>query len=142
MGHGSAGQQRGSFFGYNRRPERTLLTHHTMTSRKIIGMSIVMTIGLAIGGAAVAAQGNAAAGKQKSSMCAGCHGIDMYRTAFPEVYSVPKLGGQHASYIASALQADKSGQRSHPSMRAIAASLTEQDMADLAAYYSAPAAAK
>ena len=106
-----------------------------MTSRKTIGMSVVLALGLVTGGAALAAQGNPAAGKQKSSMCAGCHGIDMYRTAFPEVYSVPKLGGQHAAYIASALKEYKSGARSHPSMRAIAASLNEQDMADLAAYY-------
>jgi cytochrome c553 len=110
--------------------------------RKIVGMSVAVTFGLAAGGAAIAAQGNPEAGKQKSSMCAGCHGIDMYRTAFPEVYSVPKLGGQHAAYIAKALQEYKAGNRSHPSMRAIAASLTEQDMADLAAYFGTTTAAK
>lgn len=113
-----------------------------MTSRKMTGMSIALALGLAAGGAAVAAQGNPQAGKQKSSMCAGCHGIDMYRTAFPEVYSVPKLGGQHAAYIVKALEEYKTGNRSHPSMRAIAASLSEQDMADLAAYYAAPATKK
>ena len=113
-----------------------------MTLRKIVGMSIAVTLGLAAAGAAVAAQGNPEAGKQKSSMCAGCHGIDMYRTAFPEVYSVPKLGGQHAAYIAKALQEYKSGDRNHPSMRAIAASLTEQDMADLASYFGTTTAAK
>lgn len=48
---------------------------------------------------------------------------------------VPKLGGQHAGYIVSALRAYKSGERTHPSMRAIAATLSDQDMADLAAYY-------
>jgi cytochrome c553 len=75
-------------------------------------------------------------------MCAGCHGIDMFRSAFPEVYSVPKIVGQHAAYIAKALQEYISGGRSHPSMRAIAASLTEQDMADLAAYFGTTTAAK
>ena len=55
---------------------------------------------------------------------------------FPEVYSVPKIGGQHAAYIVKALQAYKSGERAHPSMRAIAAGLSDQDMADLAAYYA------
>ena len=69
-----------------------------------------------------AAEGNAAAGNEKNSMCAGCHGIPGYKTAFPEVYSVPKLGGQHAAYIVKALQAYKSGERTHPSMRAIAGS--------------------
>ncbi|MEO6748561.1 MAG: cytochrome c [Casimicrobiaceae bacterium] len=80
--------------------------------------------------------GNAAHGKEKTRMCEGCHGIPDWRTAFPEVYSVPRLGGQHAEYIVKALQEYKSGEREHPSMRSIAASLSDQDMADLAAYYS------
>lgn len=84
-----------------------------------------------------AADGNVQAGQQKDSMCQGCHGIPDYRTAFPSVYSVPKIGGQHAAYIVKALHAYKSGARTHPSMRAIAASLSDQDMADLAAFYSA-----
>jgi cytochrome c553 len=84
--------------------------------------------------------GDAAAGAKRTQMCVGCHGILGWRTAFPEVYKVPKLGGQHEAYIVKALQAYKSGERTHPSMRAIAASLSDKDMADLAAYYSAPAA--
>jgi cytochrome c553 len=81
--------------------------------------------------------GDAGAGKRKSSMCAGCHNIPGYKTAFPAVYSVPKIDGQHAAYIVSALRAYKSGERSHPSMRAIAAGLSDQDMSDLGAFYSA-----
>ena len=73
--------------------------------------------------------------RNKLAMCQGCHGIEGYRMAFPEVYSVPKLGGQHPAYIVKALQAYKSGARANPTMRAIAAPLTEQDMAALAAYY-------
>jgi len=69
-------------------------------------------------------------------MCAGCHGIAGYRAAFPEVYSVPKLGGQHAAYIVKALQAYKSGERRNATMKAIAADLSDKDMADLAAYYA------
>jgi len=72
-------------------------------------------------------------------MCAGCHGIPGYRTVFPEVYSVPKLGGQHAAYIVKALQEYKAGNRNHPTMRAIAAGLSDRDMADLAAYYASDA---
>jgi cytochrome c553 len=83
------------------------------------------------------ADGNAAAGAQKNAMCQGCHGIPGYKTAFPAVYNVPKLGGQHAAYIVKALQEYKAGERSHPTMRAIAAGLSDQDMADLAAYYAA-----
>ena len=73
---------------------------------------------------------------KKIAMCEGCHGIPGYKTAYPVVYHVPKLGGQSAVYLASALNAYKSGQRSHPSMRGIAASLTDKDIADLAAYYA------
>lgn len=85
---------------------------------------------------AQAAEGDSAAGAKKNSNCIGCHGIPGWRTAYPEVYTVPKLGGQHAAYIVKALQAYKSGDRTHPTMRAIAASLSDQDMADLAAYYA------
>ncbi|TAH44182.1 MAG: cytochrome c [Betaproteobacteria bacterium] len=86
-----------------------------------------------------AAQGSAEAAKTKLSMCIGCHGIPGYRTSYPDVYPVPKLGGQHPEYILSALAAYRSGERSHPTMRGIAEGLSEQDMADLAAYYSAGA---
>jgi cytochrome c553 len=82
------------------------------------------------------AEGNAAAGKSKTAMCAGCHGIPGYHTAYPETYRVPMLGGQNAGYIVNALKEYKAGDRQHPDMKAIAASLSEQDMADLAAYYS------
>ena len=81
-------------------------------------------------------EGDAAARKNRTAMCAGCHGIAGFRTAYPETYHVPKLGGQNAGYIVNALKAYKAGDRQHPTMKAIAASLTEQDMADLAAYYS------
>ena len=82
------------------------------------------------------AAGDPVAGKNKNSMCAGCHGIPGWRTAYPEVYSVPKLGGQHAKFIVDALKQYQSGARNHATMKAIATSLSEQDMEDLAAYYS------
>jgi cytochrome c553 len=69
------------------------------------------------------------------AMCAGCHGIPGYKTAFPDVYHVPKIAGQQPGYIINALKAYKSGERSHPSMRGIAASLSEADMKQLAEYY-------
>ena len=102
--------------------------------------AICLGLGVALAAGIVqAADGNAAAGKSKSSMCAGCHGIPGYKTAFPVTYCVPKLGGQHAAYAVQALQGYKSGDRTHPSMRAIAAGLSDQDMADLAAYYASAA---
>lgn len=80
--------------------------------------------------------GDAKAAHQKIAMCEGCHGIPGYRTAYPAVYQVPKLGGQQAAYLVNALNGYKTGQRNHPSMRGIAASLSEKDIADLAAYYA------
>ena len=96
-----------------------------------------LTAVLCVLAAPLHAEGDAAAGKNKTAMCAGCHGIDGFKTAYPETYHVPKLGGQNAGYIVNALKAYKAGDRQHPTMKAIAATLTDQDMADLAAYYSA-----
>jgi len=82
------------------------------------------------------APGDPSKGAQKVAMCQGCHGILGWRTAFPEVYRVPKLSGQNPQYIVAALKAYKAGDRGHPTMKAIAASLSDDDMANLAAYYS------
>ena len=101
--------------------------------KTILGFMLLVLAGPAL---AQAPAGNAEAAKSKISMCVGCHGIPEYKTAYPHVYHVPKITGQQPVYIVNALQAYKSGSRSHPSMRGIAQSLSEQDMADLAAYYS------
>src|SRR5262249_52664212 len=69
------------------------------------------------------------------AQCIGCHGLPGYKTAFPEVYHVPKIAGQQPGYIAAALKAYRAGQRSHPSMRGIAASLEDADIDALAQYY-------
>jgi cytochrome c553 len=100
------------------------------------GRHILIAAGLAVAtSGALALEGDPVAARDKVSMCMGCHGIPGYRTTFPDVYSVPKLGGQYPEYIVRALQAYKDGERSHPTMQAIAQALSEQDMADLAAYY-------
>ena len=92
---------------------------------------------------APAAAGSADAGKKKNAMCIGCHGIPDYHTAYPVVYHVPMIAGQNPAYIVNALKEYRSGDRVHPSMRGIAGQLSDQDMADLAAYYGAqPGAAK
>ena len=80
-------------------------------------------------------KGDALAGSKKNALCVGCHGIVGYHIGFPEVHRVPKISGQGAKYISAALSAYKKGERKHPSMKTVAASLTEQDIADLAAYY-------
>ena len=92
-----------------------------------------------IGGQALAAdspQGDVQAARDKVSMCIGCHGLPGYRSSFPEVYNVPMIAGQNAKYIETALNEYKSGSRSHLTMVGIAKSLSEQDIADVAAYYS------
>ncbi|WP_396428553.1 c-type cytochrome [Limnohabitans sp.] len=80
-------------------------------------------------------KGDAKAAEQKIAMCIGCHSIQGYQSSFPEVYRVPMISGQNAKYIVASLNAYKKGERKHPTMRGIADSLSEQDMADLGAYY-------
>lgn len=110
------------------------------TCRLISLAAACSLVAVAFSPAFAAEAGDPVAGKAKTSMCIGCHGIDGYKTVFPEVYHVPKLGGQHAAYIVKALQEYKAEKRSHPSMRAIAAGLSDKDMADLGAYYAADTA--
>ncbi|MCA3217327.1 MAG: cytochrome c [Burkholderiales bacterium] len=71
------------------------------------------------------------------SMCTGCHTIPGYQASFPRVYRVPMISGQSAKYIEAALLAYKKGERSHPTMRAIAGGLTDKEIAEIAAYYAA-----
>ena len=96
---------------------------------------------IAAAGLATTAQaqvkGNIEAGEGKVAMCIGCHGIMDSKTHVPEVYHVPKIAGQNTKYIETVLGEYKKGTRKHPSMRGIAGSLTEQDIADVAAYYTA-----
>ena len=113
--------------------------------KKIVFSALVlaMSLGVSAAQAQAAASGDVAAGQKKAAMCIGCHGIIGYRASFPEVHQVPMISGQGAKYIVSALTAYQKGERKHPTMRGIAGSLTEADMADLAAFYEShkPAAA-
>ena len=88
---------------------------------------------LAVSGAAAQDAGDAEAGKQKSAACAACHGADG-NSVNPQW---PKLAGQHASYLVKQLRAFKSGERENALMSSQAQNLSEQDMADLGAYYAA-----
>ncbi|MFO0444225.1 MAG: c-type cytochrome [Betaproteobacteria bacterium] len=74
-------------------------------------------------------------GEQRAAQCIGCHGIAGYQSSFPEVHRVPMISGQNAQYIVASLQAYAKGERKHPTMRGIAGMLTEQEMADLGAFY-------
>ena len=80
-------------------------------------------------------KGDVQAGERKIASCIGCHGIAGYQASFPEIYKVPKISGQSGKYLVSALNAYSKGERKHPTMRAIAQGMSEQDMLDVAAYY-------
>jgi cytochrome c553 len=96
--------------------------------------ALLVLAGIANFSAAADIVGNAKAAKVEQ--CIGCHGIAGYKATFPEVYPVPMLGGQSAKYIEYALNAYKKGDRKHPTMHGVAASLSDQDIANAAAYYS------
>lgn len=76
------------------------------------------------------------AGKGKAvAICSGCHGVPGTKAAYPEVYYVPKLGGQNADYLVSALKAYRSGDRFNQTMKGLASALSEKEIVDIAAYY-------
>ena len=104
---------------------------------KLANLAVALSFGIAAAAASAqdAKPGDAAAGQKKADMCIGCHGIPGYQASFPEVYKVPKIAGQNGKYIVAALTGYKKGERKHPSMRGIAGSLSDQDIADLAVYF-------
>lgn len=107
-----------------------------MKNRRLLysAMLLSLTMGtLATSGARAA--GDAEAGQVKAIPCMGCHAIPGYSNVYP-TYHVPRVGGQHPEYIVAALKAYKAKQRSHPTMQAQAASLSEDDMQDIAAFFS------
>jgi cytochrome c553 len=108
-------------------------THAISFGLALVLATLASASALAQGAAPV---GNPNAAHDKIAMCVGCHGIADYKASFPMVYRVPKLGGQNAQYIVTALTEYQKGERKHPTMDGVAASLSPQDMADIAAYYS------
>ncbi len=102
-----------------------------MTMKLFGGMLI--GAGLFLGSNFAQAAGDPEAGKVKFYTCKGCHSSPGYTNAYPN-YHVPKIGGQYEPYVVSSLKLYKEGQRKHGSMEGNAGSLTEQDMADIAAY--------
>ena len=104
-------------------------------------LSALIALAAACGVTTAALAQDAKAGENKAAMCIGCHGIPGYQASFPEIHKVPMISGQGAKYIVAALTAYRKGDRKHPTMKAITASLSDQDMADLAAFYEAGGAA-
>jgi cytochrome c553 len=108
--------------------------------RTLIATAFALVIGAgfvsqAAAQAAAQPAGDAKAGERKAAMCIGCHSIPGYQSSFPEVHKVPMIAGQNAKYLQAALGAYKSGDRKHPTMKAISVSLSDQDMADLSVYF-------
>lgn len=102
-------------------------------------LSLLALAGIVSVASPVAAQelkGDVKAAEGKVAMCIGCHGIPGYQASFPEIHKVPMISGQSAKYLSNALVAYQKGERKHPTMRGIAGSLTDQDIADLSAYYA------
>ncbi len=81
------------------------------------------------------AAGNAEQGEKLAETCLGCHGVKHYVNTYP-TYHVPRIAGQHETYIVAALKAYRSKQRAHPTMQANASDLTDQNMEDVAAYFA------
>lgn len=100
------------------------------------GLSALALAAAALGmSSVVQASGDPDRGADLANTCLGCHGIPGYNNVYP-TYRVPKIGGQNAEYVVSALKAYRSGDREHPTMRAQAIPMTDQDIADIAAYFS------
>ncbi len=105
--------------------------------KKAAAIKLLIASGMILSFSGVAdAAGNTDSVKSKIAMCQGCHGIEGYRTAYPFVYHVPKLGGQHLPYLVKALKDYRSGERNHPTMVGIAGTLSDEDIDALAAYYA------
>lgn len=111
------------------------MLHHSLLKN----LSTLAVAGLLATSAMAAPQAKPAASdgqiKAKVAMCMGCHGIPGYQASFPEVHKVPMISGQSAKYIAASLEAYRKGDRKHPTMKGVAASLTDQDIAEISAYY-------
>src|SRR5580698_2500831 len=99
----------------------------------LLGVALSFSWSLGAQAAGDGAPGDPVLGQKKFYTCYGCHGVENYRNAYPD-YAVPRLRHQHASYIVAALQEYKSGERPHATMHAQAASLSDQDIEDIAAY--------
>lgn len=102
-----------------------------------------MFLSAAVSAQAPAVKGNAAAGQSKATaICSGCHGMPGTKSAYPEVYLVPKIAGQSEAYLVAALKAYREGNRYNQTMVGLASALSEKDILDIAAYYADPAFGK
>jgi len=104
-----------------------------ITNTRLLSIAAALLFALACFAQPAFADGNVEAGRELGYTCLGCHGIEGYRNAYPS-YRVPKLGGQKAAYLVVALKGYRNKTRQHPTMSGHASSLSDQDIADVAAY--------
>lgn len=114
-----------------------MILNSTVVMQGVSRLAVLSGLALAMSAvwAPAWAEGDAAAGAQKAYTCLGCHGVKHYVNTYP-TYHVPKLAGQHETYLIAALKAYKGGQRQHETMQANATPLSDQDIADIAAYFA------
>ena len=103
-----------------------------MTKRILTGL---VASGLAAMSMAAFAEGDVATGRKAAETCLGCHAVETYFNVYP-TYHVPKVGGQGAAYIEAALKAYRDGGRKHDTMNANASNLSDQDIANIAAFFA------
>ncbi len=104
--------------------------------KHILSFAIFLVPALALA-QAPGTNGDPIAGRVKAlAICSGCHGVPGTKTAYPEVYLVPKIGGQNADYLVAALKAYRRGERSNETMKGLASALKEAELANIAAYYA------
>jgi cytochrome c553 len=106
-----------------------------MSTELRAGLGLALAASVMAASSAQAYQGDPELGRIKADTCLGCHGIPSYTNTYP-TYHVPKVGGQHREYIIAALLAYRSGRRAHDTMHNNALSLSDQDIADIAAYFA------
>ena len=109
------------------------------SSRLCRAALLTLAASVVLPGASALAEGDPAKGLEKAYTCLGCHGIKHYVNTYP-TYHVPRIAGQHQEYLVAALQAYRGKTRSHPTMQANAALLSDQDIEDIAAWFSAQGA--
>lgn len=97
--------------------------------------AVILAIGLLFVTATNVLAGDADAGEKKAYTCLGCHGVLHYVNTYP-TYHVPRLGGQHKEYLIEALKAYRAKTRSHGTMQANAALLSDADIEDIAEYFA------
>src|SRR6056297_213740 len=116
------------------RPRIAIIPGWIYLDRIFMRHTWIVAVMIALTPLASSAQGDPERGKVIAYTCTGCHGIPFYKNVYP-TYSVPKLGGQNQEYLVSALKAYREGTRRHATMQAQAATLSDQDILDVSAYF-------